>query len=353
MLLIYRSILKEMTLAFFVSLVFLNSTLMMEKMLRLNKLFTTVGATLTDIITIMLFIQPQILVMSLPMSLLISTLVVYGRMNADNELTILKGAGVSFFKISRPVWYFGMVCLALSLLMSFYLGPLGAVSARKKVTEIITTRAPLTIEEGLFNTAFKDIVILVREKPDTVTMGGIFIVDDRKKDEQKILTAKKGRIVPMGETLGFKLNDGKIYLFRRDSYTEISFASYSFKLKTHTEVQQKSINELTLGQLLQEAEANPEQRVRYILEYHRRFSMPALCIIMVILGPALALRAGKTGRLGGLTIGLAVFGSYYIMLIYGESLAYSQRIPPFVGAWGAFFIIASFSLFVSMVVNRR
>lgn len=342
-----------MSLVFFVAIVFLNSTLMMERMLRLNKLFTSVGATLTDIATIMLFIQPQILIMTLPMSLLIAILVVYGRMNADNELTILKGTGVSFFKLSRPVWYFGIVCLMLSLLMSFYLGPISAVEAREKVTEIITTRAPLTIEEGLFNTAFKDIVILVREKPDSITMRGLFIVDDRQKDEQKILTAKQGRIVPMGEDLGFQLSDGKIYLFRRDSYTEISFASYSFKLKTHTEVQQKSINELTPRQLLQEAEVNPGQRVRYMLEYHRRFSMPALCIIMVILGPALALRAGKTGRLGGLTIGLAVFGAYYVMLIYGESLAYSQRVPPFLGAWGAFFIIAFFSVFVSIVVNRR
>jgi lipopolysaccharide export LptBFGC system permease protein LptF len=50
------------------------------------------------------------------------------------------------------------------------------------------------IEEGTFNTSFKDIVLLVKgKKPDNV-LEGIFIYDYRVKAEPKILMAKEGRL---------------------------------------------------------------------------------------------------------------------------------------------------------------
>lgn len=353
MYLIHRSILKEMLIAFGICIVFLNCTLMMEKLLRLSRLFATVGATLEDVLKMLIYIQPQMLILTLPMALLLSTLLVFGRMNADNEITILKCSGISFFTISRPVAYLGIVCFLLSLLMGFYLGPKGGVALREKVTEIISTRAPLTIEEGIFNTAFKGIVILIKEKPDNLSMRGIFIIDDRNKEEQKILVAKEGNISPVGESLGFSLKEGNIHIFGKEVTTQISFKTYFFSLTPQIESQRRTINEMTPRQLLMEAENNPEKRLNYILEYHRRFSMPAMCIIIVLLGPTLGLMAGKSGRLGGLTIGFAIFGIYYTLLIYGENLAFSKKIPHLLGAWGAFIVLVMTSLFIAFRVNKK
>ncbi|MCX8070225.1 MAG: LptF/LptG family permease, partial [Thermodesulfovibrionales bacterium] len=294
---------------------------MMEKLIRLSKLFATVGATIEDVFKMLIYIQPQMLILTLPMALLLSTLLVFGRMNADNEITILKCSGISFFTISRPVAYLGGICFLLSIIMAFYLGPKAGVALREKVTEIISTRAPLTIEEGIFNTAFKGVVILIKEKPDNLTMKDIFILDDRNKEEQKILIAKEGNIAPIGESIGFSLKDGYIYLFGKEVITQISFKTYFFSLTPQIESQRRTINEMTPKQLLLEADNNPAKRLNFLLEYQRRFSMPAMCIIIVLLGPTLGLMAGKSGRLGGLTIGFAVFGIYYTLLIYGENLA--------------------------------
>jgi len=64
---------------------------------------------------------------------------------------------------------------------------------REKITNILVTRAPLAIEEGIFNTSFKDMVILVKEKPAPNLLSGIFIVDERKKAESKIIVAREAR----------------------------------------------------------------------------------------------------------------------------------------------------------------
>lgn len=353
MLIINRSILKELLIAFVIALIFLNSTIMTEKLLRLSKLFATVGIGIMDIVKIILFIQPELSIITLPMALLLSTLVVYGRMNADNEITILKVSGVSFFTISRPVMYLGSVCLVLSFVMSFYLGPNGSVALKKMITEILTVRAPLVIEEGIFNTSFKDILILVKEKPEPLTLKEILIIDDRDKNEQKVIVAKEGRVSLLGDSIGFSLLKGKIYVIKSDMNTEIGFGHYFFKLTPHVEYRRVSPNEMTPSQLLKEAEKNEEKRKVYLVEYNRRFSLPLMCLIIILLGPSLALKAGKVGRLGGLTIGLLVFGLYYTIMIYTENLAVSAKIPIAVGSWTAFTIFLVISLIVAYKVNKR
>ncbi|MCK7512971.1 MAG: LptF/LptG family permease [Desulfobacterales bacterium] len=193
------------------------------------------GCFMIDLARIILYLQPQLLILTIPMAMLLSVLLVYGRMNVDNEIVIMRGSGMSFRSISQPVAYIGSGCFIVSVLMSFYVGPLASTLLREKVTEVLTVRAPLTIEEGIFNTSFRDIIILVRSKPAPDMLSGIFIVDDRKKDEQKIITAREGRIVPGKDRLSFTLSDGHVYITKKNVFTEIRFGSYHFQLNPSTE----------------------------------------------------------------------------------------------------------------------
>jgi lipopolysaccharide export system permease protein len=353
MFVIYRSILRELLTTFILALLFLNFTLMMEKLLRLSRALAGVGSSLTDFLRIVLYLQPQLLILTIPMALLLSILLTYGRMNTDNELTILRGSGMSFRAITKPVAYVGLACFLASLVMSFYLGPGGAVLLREKITQILSTRAALTIEEGIFNTSFRDIVILVKSKPSPDRLSGIFIVDDRKKEEQRVITARDGQIVQEGEGLGFLLTEGRVYTQKKDILTEIAFGRYHFALTPFSEPAQRKNSELNPFELLRSADESPDRRIPLLLEFNRRISMPAVCIIVALLGPSLSLLAGKSGRLGGLTVGLMVFVIYYTILIYGESLSRSGKVPPFVGAWTAFALLSVFSVLVFERVNKR
>ncbi|MBN2654739.1 MAG: LPS export ABC transporter permease LptF [Nitrospirae bacterium] len=352
MLLIHRMILKELVSSFIIALLFLNFALMMEKLLKLSRLLSGVGASLLDVGKIVLYLQPQLCILTIPMAFLLSVLLTFGRMNADNELTVLKASGISLKKISRPVLYMGLVCFVLSLGMSFYFSPKGSLSLRAKVTEILTVRAPMTIEEGVFNTAFKDIVILVKSKPEPDKLAGIFIVDERKKEEPKIILAKKGSIVTDNDAISFTLISGQAYITKGDTITEITFGRYNFRLNPTLDSGEKKNRELTPLQLLKEAK-EPAKADNAYLELHRRFSLPAICLIIVFLGPPLSLMAGRSGRLGGLTIGLGVFAVYYALLIFGENLVRAGKLPHFGGAWLSFTLLVVFSILIYERVNRR
>ncbi len=350
---LHRSILKELVVSFLMSAVFLNFTLMMEKLLRLSRLLSSVGASPFDVAQIILYLQPQLLILTIPMAMLLSVLLTYFRLTADNEIVIMRIIGMPFRLIARPVMYLGVTCCAVSLLMSFYLGPVTSVMLREKVTDILVSRAPMAIEEGIFNTSFKDMVILVKDKPAPDRLLGIFIVDDRKKDESKIIVAKEGRIISGADSLSFALTGGHVYMTGNNSFTEIKFGSYYFRLTPVLEQAGKKGSELNPLELIVQSKSTPDKKVPYLLEFHRRLSMPGVCLIIIFLGPSLALIAGKTGRLGGLTIGLTVFAAYYSVMIYGENLARSGALPHFVGAWLSFVLLGTFSILTFERVNRK
>lgn len=332
---VHRAILRELVVTFSLSLIFLNFILMMEKVLRLSRVLSGVGASVSDMARIVLYLQPQLMLLTIPMSLLLSTLLTYGRLNADNELTILKTAGMSFRAISLPVFLFGTLCFIMGLLASFTLGPFGANKMRGTILRIVTQKAPMAIEAGIFNTSFRDIVILVRDKPAPDEMRGIFIYDNRNPREPKVLTAREGRVYADREyNLSLYMKDGFIHIVRPGGSTEIFFTGYNLSLNLSMEGPTRKNSEMTPLELLREAAGKePKEKIPLFLDLHRRLSLPSLCLLLMFLGPPLSLLSGKSGRLGGLTIGIGVFTVFYIILVYGENMARTGKIPHYVGAW--------------------
>ncbi len=352
---VHRAILKELAVTFFLSLIFLNFILMMEKVLRLSRVLSGLGASVSDMARIILYLQPQIMILTIPMSLLLTTLLTYGRLNADNELTVLKTAGMSFGRISWPVLWFGSLCFAAGLLVSFSLGPFGAGRVRDTIARIVTQKAPMAIEAGIFNTSFRDIVILVRDKPAPDRMLGIFIYDSRDRKEPKVLSAKEGRVYSDREyNLSLYMKDGFIHTIRPGGSTEIFFSGYNLSLNLSVEGPTRKNSEMTPSELLKEAEGKePKEKIPFLLELHRRLSLPSLCLLLMFLGPPLSLLSGKSGRLGGLTIGIGVFTVFYIMLVYGENMARTGRIPHYIGAWLPTVIIGISSLLAFRKAGTR
>lgn len=333
---IHKTVLKELFITFFLTLTFLNSILMMEKLLRLSRVISGVGASILDMIKMILYLQPQLFLLTIPMSLLLSILLVYGRMNMDNEIVILRSCGMNFNKISLPAMILGLSCFVAAITVSFYLGPKSSIQLRKEITTIMAERSALSIEEGTFNTYFKDIVIIVKGKKSSDTLKNIFIYDSRKKEEPRILMAKEGQIFMQDELkIGLLLTNGYINLTKGSNTTELFFERYKMTLSLGTESPSTKKAELTPSELVQQAsEANTtKKKASFYLELHRRLSFPFICLVLIFLGTPFSLLSGKSGRLGGLALGLLIFTAYYMVLIYSENLVMNGKLPHYIGSW--------------------
>lgn len=353
MLLIQKSIFKELLISFALSVLFLNFALMTEKLMRLSRFLSGVGASLIDVAEIVIFIQPQILIFTIPMALLLSNLLTYGRLSTDNELIVLRASGLSFGGISLPSIFFGILCFSISIFINFYFSPMASSALRTKISEILTSKAPLAIEEGIFNTDFKGLVILVKEKPSPYELKDIFILDERDKLQQKIIFSKQGKILLEKDSILFSLTNGHVYVLKGDSFTDISFGRYFFRLNPTLELPGKKKGELTPIELLRESKKSSKDRLSYLIEFYRRLSLPSLCLLIMLLGPSLSLLSGRSGKLGGLIIGLSVFVVYYSLMLYGESMAKAGKIPIVLGSWLSFILLAFTTILVFLRANKR
>lgn len=346
---IHKSVLKDLIAAFFITLAFLNAILMMEKMLRLSRFLSGVGATLYNMLKIIFYLQPELLLLTIPMAQLLSILLVYGRMNQDSEIIILRASGMDFRKIADPVFILGFFCFLSSVAVSFYFGPMSSISLRNEITKTIATGSARAVEEGTFNTSFKDVIILVKGKDGPNTLQDIFIYDNRTKDEPKVLIAKTGEIfVQNGLTLGLFLADGYINITKGRNTTELFFDKYKFALSVDYDATAPRKNEFTPLELFQKTKrtANEKEKASLLIAFHRRITLPIICLALFFLGPPLSQMSGKSGRLGGLAIGLFVFTSYYVLLIYGENLVLAGRLPHYIGAWAPICILTTLAIFL-------
>lgn len=343
MLTILRSITKEILTNFILSIFFLNAILIIEKLLKISKIFASVGLDLQNLILLILLLQPQILVFTVPMALLLSILITYGRLQSDNEIIILMTAGMSYRRTFEPALVIGIICLFITLFMSFYLAPLGISNVRERIIAILAERAPLGIEEGVFNQGFRGITIFVREKPDKTYLRDIVIFDERKEDT-KIVLAKEGRITMEKDNINLSLNDGRAYFSKGNTMNEINFREYTFKISPNIEPIAKKIGENSVNELFNLIKTDHSRKIEYKIELYRRFLLPALCLVGALFSPFLCKIVGRTGRIGGITLGILVFAIYYLLSIYGINLAKAGRVSAELGSIMPFLIVGSLSL---------
>ncbi len=328
--------------------------IMMEKVLKLSKVLTGVGASAMDFLKMIIFLQPQLFILTLPMSFLMSVLFTYARLNIDNEITIFRTAGISFKDISRPVFIFGLFCIMASLFTSFYLGPISTKKLREEITDIVTMKAPLSIKEGVFYTLYEDVIVLVKEKPSDNILKEVFIYDTRKKKNAKTIYAKEGEIVIFDDMkIGFLLKDGNVLFTDELSMTELRFGIYNMVI-SFTPAMGIKKRELTPRELLIKARLVPQnKKVPLQLEFHRRLTLPLMVLFISLLAPPLAMISGKTGRLGGLSLGMLVFALYYAFMIYSENMAKSNTVPHYVGGWLPILLFAVFSIILFRREGKR
>lgn len=331
---IHRLVLKELLWNFTVIIFSMSVILFMEKFVRLTRLFMGKGADLIDIAKLFLYIQPSILLLSIPMAILITIFLTYGRMATDNETIVIKASGMGFLGISRPAIMLSTACFVFLLFVSLYLLPRGAQSFKHTLHETIVKKASLTFEEGTFSDVFKDTVIYVKDMYSKDKFRGIFVYQEASNSLKYpvAIVAESGEISSNVEEglVTISMNNGLIHTFTDGRSTEITFLKYDFLLTTGVEsMAQAKPDEVKTMDLLKKY----NESVSFAVELQRRLALPFACLIFGMLGPALSNKIGRIGRLGGFSLSLLILIVYYMLLIMGEGLSKSGKVSPLFGGW--------------------
>ena len=73
----------------------------------------------------------------------------------------------------------------------------------------------------------------------------------------------------------------------------------------------------------------------YEIEFHRRFALPAACLVLAMVGIPLGLSARKGGKSTGFVLTILLVFVYYFFSLTGVSMARQGKMPPWEGVWMA------------------
>ncbi|MDY6904308.1 MAG: LPS export ABC transporter permease LptF [Thermodesulfobacteriota bacterium] len=296
------------------------------------------------------FSIPYFLVFVIPISTMLSVLLVFLGMTHDNEIVALKSSGVSMHRLLYPALIFCICTCLFTAFMSIWALPRGKSAFKTLAMQIVTTSPDLGIEEREFNSTFRDMTLYVGEfdKKNRV-LSDIFIEDQSgrrgKKGAPVTICAPTGsfRFDPETRIFRLTLHSGVINQvnFKERSIHNIRFDRYEVNIYVHYPVtdglsalkDEKEMTFAELSQFIQTGNKNDERHRAARLEWHKKFSLPFACIVLGLLAVPLGMRAKGRRQSSGIGLSLGFFLIYYLLLSGGEILGESGRLHPVIGMW--------------------
>jgi lipopolysaccharide export system permease protein len=364
--LVDRYLLRELVPPFFIGLLIFTFLLLMSQILRLMELIINKGVATGAILRLILYLLPSILVLTVPMSVFLATVVTFGRLSADNELTALKTGGFSLLRLSFPVAIFSAAAWALTSWLIIDALPAGNRAFRTSMFEIVRTKASVGLQEKIFNDDFEGLVIYVNRLPPAANpvMEGIFISDARPEKRQPpgepiTIVAERGWLVsdPTSNNIVFRLENGGIHVLSRDftTYQRTNFRTHDLHLNLGDDTAEnlalpKGLREMTLGELrarIAEYRGLGVKQWAPHVEIHKKFAIPFAALIFGFLGVAMGVLFRRGEKLVSFALSIAIAIVYYVFLLAGEPLGKQGRLSPFWSMWAAniFFGAATAALF--------
>lgn len=95
-----------------------------------------------------------------------------------------------------------------------------------------------------------------------------------------------------------------------------------------------------------------EMRAKYLVEWHRKFTLAVSCILLFFIGAPLGAIIKKGGFGLPLVISILLFILYYVLSIFGEKLVKQGVLPAFTGMWLSLFILFPLAIFLTYKASR-
>jgi lipopolysaccharide export system permease protein len=357
-------IFRETAATFALTIAIFAATSLLSKVLKLVELMVNYGVGPFIILKFILFIMPSFLIYIIPMSFLVSVLIVYNRLSSDNEITAMKASGLSIVRISMPVAFIAFLAYIISSFFTLYAFPLGNLSSKRLLYDVAKTKASLGLKEMIFNDVFDGLILYAnRIKAETGEMDGIFISDRRDEKSSYVIAAKAGILSsdPQSMKLILNLSNGTIHRAEENGlYKIIAFNTYNLNLRskennTEDTDASKTNYELTVDQLqnritdMKKAGHNPAQ---YIVDLHTRFALPASIFVFGLFGIPLGIQRVRTTRFTSFTVGMVIALFYYMLSTVMESLGKKGVINPLLAVWGADILFGTVGAIIFYKANK-
>jgi lipopolysaccharide export system permease protein len=392
------------------------------------------GLTAWVIIELIALNLAWMVVLAVPMSVLVATLMAFGEMSSRNEITIMKASGMSIYRMMAPVLAASALVALLLVWFNNYVLPEANHRLKTLTIDIRRKKPTLTIIAGVFSQDIPGYSILVRKTfEQSNEIEGITLYDYSNPNRNVVVTAERGMISFSRDyrKLIMDLQRGEIHqlgLQQKTEYRKIRFVTHrlvmdveGFDFERSAEgtfsrgdrelgagAMRAIVDSLTrdkdamehqlqervsreflqflgdsatvpaggtamipghtplaaalartqylagyVGNEIQRLEFVNRQINQYMVEIHKKYAIPAACIVFVLVGLPLGIMSRRGGFGVAATLSLGFFVLYWACLIGGEKLADRNVTSPFLGMWIANIFIGVLGAILTVKIGRE
>ncbi|HUX60142.1 MAG TPA: LptF/LptG family permease [Ignavibacteriaceae bacterium] len=227
-----RYILKNHVVPFVFSNITLIFIFLLQFMMKFADRLIGKGLGVWVIIKLITFNLAWMVVLVVPMATLVSTLMAFGTMSQNNEITILKSSGISLKKMMAGPFIASIVVAYLLFLFNNDVLPDANHQAKILMEDISRQKPTLSLQPGVFSQDVANYAILAREiDKGTNELRNVVIYDYTNPTRVDVVTAQRGRIYfsKNQSKLIMDLWDGEIHesdVVQTNYYREIQFQKH-------------------------------------------------------------------------------------------------------------------------------
>ncbi|RPI65716.1 MAG: YjgP/YjgQ family permease, partial [Ignavibacteriales bacterium] len=212
--LIYKYILRNHIAPFIFSVITLMGIFLLQFMMKFADRLVGKGLDTFLVIQLIVYNLAWMVVLVVPMAVLVSSLMAFGSMSQNNEITIIKSSGTSLYRMMLAPFLASIVVGYLLVLFNNDVLPDANHQAKVLMQDISRKKPTLSLEPGVFSQEVSNYAILVRGVDQTSNrITGVVIYDYTEPRKINVVTAEKGNIYFSGDQrkLIMDLESGEIH----------------------------------------------------------------------------------------------------------------------------------------------
>jgi lipopolysaccharide export system permease protein len=405
-----RYILKENLKPFLLSLIISTFVMLFDRILDLLNLIIEKRLDVVTIVSIFGLSLPFMLALTVPMSVLLASIMSFGRLSVDNEVIAFKSCGINIYTLLKPTV---IAAVLLSAFMIYFNNAILPETNHKLKNMMIKAnyRRPVTaIKPGVFTT-MKHYTIYAKDRSED-ELFGVIIYNREDAQFPSTISAKRGKIFLSngGNSLKAVLFEGQMHerdAKNPDRYTTRIFRKFTLNLsdlgyqmseggtdyrgdrelntkamlklvsekRVEIETAQKEMQSAreTIKKIEEEdkplrqtrSELNKYKNVlsmnqdrvnraerdirRYLVEIHKKYAIAIACLIFVLIGAPIGIMTKTSGVGMAFSVSALIFMVYYAILTGGEDLADRGVISPFIAMWISNIILGIIGIYLVIV----
>lgn len=309
---------------------------------RIANLINEYGASAWAIFRVFILSMPSVIVVTFPMSVLLGSLMAFGRLSGSSELIVMRAGGQSFLRLAMPVFIVAFFISLGATAFNEYVVPKANNAYKTIINEEIKHKAAPTTQDHIIikNIKGSDISSLMYARQYDAKSRQLKDLTVQEFENDNLMRVEQAEYADWNGKK-WVMHNGTIYDVSAGEQTTRSMTFDNQELPINQKpnkinASQKEPNELTIRELRQQIKLLDQNAVdtnKMKVEMYNRFAIPLASLVCAIVGAPLGLQKQRGSSSIGFGISVIVIFIYYSIMTLGNALGNGGKIPPALGAF--------------------